>query len=100
MSAHHCHARNCETRCPPEYLMCPKHWRMVPIALQREVWKHYRPGQCDDMRPSREWHVAADAAIAAVFIQERENAARRTGQAALPLSGGCLPLSLRTREKP
>lgn len=68
--AHHCHALGCDTRCKPEFLMCPNHWRMVPFKLQRLVWAHYRPGQCDDKRPSAEWMQAADAAIAAVALKE------------------------------
>ena len=67
---HTCHAMDCETECPPEYLMCGRHWRMVPKKLQRRVWATYREGQCDDMNPSAEWHVAADAAICAVAIKE------------------------------
>ena len=67
---HHCHARGCTTRCPPEHLMCGRHWRKVPRRIQRLVWAHYRPGQCDDKRPSAEWHEAADAAIAAVAVKE------------------------------
>lgn len=43
---------------------------MVPKAIQQEVWKHYRPGQCDDKNPSEAWHKAADAAIAAVAAKE------------------------------
>ena len=43
--------------------MCLRHWRMVPKVIQRAVWNHYRPGQCDDKRPSPAWHEAADAAI-------------------------------------
>lgn len=68
---HHCHARGCSTPTKPEMLMCFKHWRMVPRDLQRAVWATYRPGQCDDKRPSPEWHAAADAAIAAVAQKER-----------------------------
>lgn len=60
---HTCHARGCETLCRPVYLMCPRHWRMVHAKLQRAVWRTYRPGQCDDKRPSEEWHQAANAAI-------------------------------------
>ena len=55
-------------------LMCLRQWRMVPPQLQRRVWATYRPGQCDDKQPSEAWHVAADAAIAAVA--EREAAPR------------------------
>jgi hypothetical protein len=67
---HTCHALGCTTPCKPEYLMCPSHWRHVPKKLQRQVWATYRPGQCDDMKPSAEWHLAADAAICAVAIKE------------------------------
>jgi hypothetical protein len=42
---HHCHAENCDVQIPPALFMCAKHWRMVPLALQREVWRHYQPGQ-------------------------------------------------------
>ena len=67
---HVCHATGCTTHCKPEWLMCYRHWKMVPLHLQRAVWAAYRPGQCDDMRPSPEWFEAADAAIKAVFEKE------------------------------
>lgn len=69
---HKCHARNCSTPVPPEMLMCRRHWFMVPKRLRDEVWRTYRPGQCDDMRPSRSWHSAADAAIEYVYNLERK----------------------------
>lgn len=43
---------------------------MVPARLKARVVATYRDGQCDDMRPSLAWHEAADAAIAAVALQE------------------------------
>jgi hypothetical protein len=49
--------------CPPAMLMCEKHWRMVPRDLQSQVWRWYRPGQCDDKRVSPDWLKAARAAI-------------------------------------
>lgn len=67
---HHCHARGCLVEVKPEMLMCFQHWRQVPQKIQRAVWKHYRSGQCDDKRPSLEWHEAADAAIG--FIARKE----------------------------
>lgn len=67
---HHCHARGCSSTCPPEHLMCRRHWAMVPANLQRAVWNTYRPGQCDDKQPSQAWHAAADAAIASVAAAE------------------------------
>lgn len=69
---HYCHARGCKRVVPPEMLMCGSHWRMVPKIIQRDVWAHYRPGQCDDKLPSREWLRAADAATGHIAIQERQ----------------------------
>ena len=69
--SHTCHARGCEVPVRPTLLMCASHWRAVPLKVQREVWQTYRPGQCDDKRPSAEWHDAASAAIGYVAIRER-----------------------------
>jgi hypothetical protein len=73
-AAHHCHAIDCHSHCAPERLMCPAHWRMVPLALQRAVWASYRHGQCDDKRPSGVWLDAAKAAIEAVAKKEGKEA--------------------------
>lgn len=69
---HHCHAVRCSKLCHPRFLMCGRHWRLVPAYLQLLVWKHYRDGQCDDKQPSYEWCVAADAAVAAVARKENQ----------------------------
>ena len=37
--------------------------------MQYQVYKYYRPGQCDDMQISREWLIAADTAIAHVAVK-------------------------------
>ncbi len=71
-AAHHCHANGCTKKTKPEMLMCFKHWKQVPRRLQQAVWRHYREGQCEDMSPSKEWHLAADAAIGAVAVLERK----------------------------
>lgn len=68
--AHHCHARDCMVAVPPEMLMCKRHWFMVPSRIRSAVWNTYRPGQCDDKSPSRDWHQAASAAIGAVARRE------------------------------
>jgi hypothetical protein len=67
---HVCHARGCHTAIKPELLMCGAHWRAVPLKIQRAVWATYRPGQCNDKRPSGGWHEAASAAIG--FVARRE----------------------------
>lgn len=56
--------------------MCRRHWRLVPRQLQLRVIEHYRPGQCDDGRPSHEWVVAARDAVEAVERAERERGVR------------------------
>lgn len=38
--------------------------------LRDRIWRAYRPGQCDDMRPSREYCEAAKAAVIAVAGRE------------------------------
>lgn len=63
---HRCHAIGCVKPVPPEMLLCHRHWRMVPKPIQQQVWRHYRPGQCDDKNPSEAWHLAANEAIRAV----------------------------------
>ncbi len=70
--SHTCHARGCEILCRPQFLMCVSHWKMVHQRLQRLVWRHYREGQYDDMRPSEEWHWAAAAAIGYVATLDDE----------------------------
>lgn len=67
---HHCHAVACDRDCKPEFLMCFRHWNLVPADLKARVWATYRPGQCNDKRPSAEWHEAADNAIKFVAVLE------------------------------
>lgn len=64
--AHTCHAEGCKVAVPPRMLMCLKHWRMVPKHLQREVWRHYRPGQEIDKNPPPEYLEVMRAAIESV----------------------------------
>lgn len=68
--AHTCHANQCRTPVRPEYLMCGRHWAMVPPYIRRGVWKNYRPGQCEDKNPSVTWMNFANAAIGWVAMQE------------------------------
>lgn len=94
---HHCHAVGCNTACQPEHLMCFAHWRQVPDIIQRAVYRHYRPGQCDDMHPSENWHKAADAAIAAVAILEGKPVRQKQLAELLRINGKYLPWGLVTK---
>lgn len=68
--SHTCHANYCSEPVRPSLLMCPKHWRMVSPTTQARVLDNYRRGQCQDMRPSREWLNAAMTAVAEVAKAE------------------------------
>ncbi len=76
MVDHRCHARDCSAVVLPEKLMCGTHWRMVPRVLQEAVLQFYRPGQCDDKRPSRVWLYVARAAVEAVAETEARSGSR------------------------
>ena len=68
--SHHCHAVGCEVAVPPKMHMCLKHWRMVPRAVQDLIWKHYRPGQEIDKRPTTEYLCTAFVSISCVALKE------------------------------
>lgn len=71
---HRCHAEGCNRMIAPVYLMCPRHWRMVPAAEQRAVWTHYRKGQEVDKKPTNEYLAALRAAVEAVAVAEGRRA--------------------------
>jgi hypothetical protein len=58
---------------------------MVPRNIKRDVWQHYRPGQCDDKNPTQAYLDAADAAIEAV--EEAELAAEKAKSEPRPRLG-------------
>lgn len=68
--SHHCHARDCTREVAPQLLCCAAHWHLVPRSIQRAVYKAYRHGQCDDMKPSTAWLAAANAAIGMIALRE------------------------------
>lgn len=67
-----CRAVGCfKARRRPESLMCMRHWRMVPPAIQQRLGSEYRAGQWNEGEASRGWVAAAHEAICAVM--EKEN---------------------------
>jgi len=66
LADHECHATGCREKVHPERLMCIRHWRLVPRALQDAVYRTYRRGQCYDLQVSDEYLVAARHAVQAV----------------------------------
>lgn len=67
---HTCHAKGCCVQVPPKMLMCFKHWKMVPLVLQREIWRYYVPGQEIRKDPTPEYLTAMRRAIEAVEARE------------------------------
>lgn len=82
--SHTCHAFGCAIAVHPKYLMCPRHWRMVPSRLQLAVWAQYKPGQEVRKDPSPRYLVAMADAINAVA--EKEGRAERMPYPAADLS--------------
>lgn len=76
---HNCSATGCQRAIPLNLLMCSDHWRMVPVACQREVWRTYRLTEQRQGLPALELLTAARAYRAAVELL----AAARSYQAAV-----------------
>ena len=68
--AHTCHATGCKVAVPPKLFMCKRHWYSLPMELRQEIYRTYRPGQCDDWAISREYSEAAKAAVRYVAKME------------------------------
>lgn len=43
---------------------------MVPYLIRQRVWATYRVGQCDDLKPSVDYCLAAKDAVIAVAHKE------------------------------
>lgn len=70
MSAHLCHAIDCEAAVPPRMHMCKRHWFMVPKALRDALWAAYVPGQERRKDPTSEYRRASALCVNAVAEKE------------------------------
>lgn len=68
---HLCHALDCNKRIPPRLLFCPQHWAKVSKLIRALVWRHYRPGQEVDKKPSPQYLVVQRMAILEVAVKEK-----------------------------
>jgi hypothetical protein len=68
--SHGCHATGCKAPVPPVMWGCKRHWFMVPVSIRMRILRTYRPGQCEDWEPSKEYLEAARDAVIAVAAQE------------------------------
>lgn len=58
---HACHWPGCLQQVPPAKWGCSRHWFMLPKALRDRIWRAYRPGQEQDLKPSESYLEAAQA---------------------------------------
>ncbi len=63
-------AKGCNRAIAAKFLMCGRHWVMVPPELQTAVYREYRPGQEIDKKPTHDYLVAMWRAIFAVAQKE------------------------------
>lgn len=61
---HGCHWPGCEAQCPPAKWGCSRHWFTLPKPMRDRIWRAYRAGQEEDLRPSESYFEAARAAQA------------------------------------
>lgn len=68
--SHHCHVPTCKLPCPPRYLTCPPHWKLVPKDLQDEVYRTVgKRGKLIDETWAPWWRAQAKA-IHAIMVAE------------------------------
>jgi hypothetical protein len=52
---HRCHWPDCHKLVPPAKWGCREHWYQLPKILRDKIWAAYRPGQEEDLQPSRRY---------------------------------------------
>jgi len=60
--SHICHWPKCGKQLAPALYMCKWHWFSLPQWIRHKIWRAYRPGQENDMRPSPEYLAVANEA--------------------------------------
>lgn len=67
---HPCHATSCPREVPAGMLMCRRHWRMVPLALQREIPRLWDRHRLTGAKLPVRYFAAVREAVASVARQE------------------------------
>lgn len=61
---HTCHAHGCTRSVPPKMFACLLHWRSLRTAMQRAIWREYKPGQENTKDPSPHYMAVQRLAVA------------------------------------
>lgn len=74
MPTHRCAATDCRSICNSRYLMCGRHWRMVPAELQHAVHETFAKRKRRKLDASAApWWRAQARAVYAVAVLERKS---------------------------
>jgi hypothetical protein len=80
---HCCAAEGCQLQVPLRLLMCVDHWRMVPVAVRREIlgaWKRRRSADVSEQIDAvADYRGAVARAVAAVKEKQERKAQERAG---------------------
>jgi len=55
-----CAAYGCSTSISDAFLLCFRHWKLLPRPLQQAVMRHYRPGQNVETTTAAYWQARQD----------------------------------------
>ena len=72
---HTCNAHGCPKNVPPRMFMCKRHWTALPKAIQRAIWREYRPGQERDKNPSAAYMAVQQWAIGTLAFKPNDEGA-------------------------
>lgn len=62
--SHECHWPGCGRQVPPAMWGCKVHWFKLPRPIRAKIWRTFRPGQENDLKPSPAYLEAAKEAQA------------------------------------
>ena len=69
---HECPAVSCRRKIEVKFLMCQKHWFMLPKGMRESLWHHYKNGQNEGrVAPNPEWVRTLEQAT--MLIEEAED---------------------------
>lgn len=69
--SHTCHWPGCPVEVEPQLWGCRTHWYRLPMAIRRDIWRYYRPGQEITKDPSDAYIGAARRAREWAFDQSQ-----------------------------
>jgi hypothetical protein len=69
---HKCAVRTCNKSVHNRYLMCPRHWCLVPQHIATAIYREYHYGMRRGIHPTREYAAQVQAALDHIASKEGE----------------------------